>query len=154
MTILLTVWTLVIAISRCVVTVRSSMYFGMRPKLEDSARKLNKSMSSIRIFDFFYQFIRHNLGILTKKSTSASSQYWYNCDVRCYSYRIKNDCVVFVRRRLLLFSLFWPLRGRSKNWRESSDPDPSFTRVVYVSVWFDFPIFNFKMWESNPISSC
>ena len=82
------VWTLVIVISMCVATVRSSMYFGMRPKLEDSARKLNKSMISIRIFDFFNQFIRHNLKILTKKSTSASSQYWYNCDVRCYSHRI------------------------------------------------------------------
>ena len=29
------------------------VFWEMRPKLEDSARKLNKSMSSIRIFDFF-----------------------------------------------------------------------------------------------------
>ena len=89
-------------------------------------------MSSIRIFDFILSVCSSLPGDSNKKSTSASSQYWQNCDVRCYSYRIKNDCVVFVRRRLLLFSLFWPLRGRSKNWRESSDPDPFFTRVVFV----------------------
>ena len=27
-----------------------------------------------------------------------------------------------------------PLRGRSKNWRESSDPDPFFTRVDNSTV--------------------
>ena len=42
-----------IVVSRCVATVRSSMYFGMRPKLEDSARKLKTSMIFIRIFDIF-----------------------------------------------------------------------------------------------------
>ena len=110
-------------------TVRSSMYFGMRPKLEDSARKLKTSIIFIRIFDIFYQFVRHYLGVLRKKSERTSSEYWYNGDIRCYSYRIKNDCVVFVRRRLLLCSLFWPLRGGPKNWRERSDPDQFFTRV-------------------------
>ena len=64
-----------IVVSRCVATVRSSMYFGMRPKLEDGARKLKTSMISIPIFNSF-QFVRHYLGGLTKKSERTSSQYW------------------------------------------------------------------------------
>ena len=100
----------------------------MRPKLEDGARKLKTSMISIPIFNSF-QFVRHYLGVLTKKSERTSSQYWYNCDVRCYSYRIKNDCVVFSVCSLSSI-VVRPLRGGPKNWRESSDPDPFFTRVL------------------------
>ena len=47
-----TVWAWGISISRWCVAVRLLMYFGMWPKLEDSARELNKSMFFIGFFQF------------------------------------------------------------------------------------------------------
>ena len=63
----------------------------------------------------------------------ASSQYWYNCDVRCYSYRIKNDCVVFVRRSSSSVVVFvvlaeaGPKIGREKVFGSIFHTDPFFT---------------------------
>ena len=42
-----------IVVSRCVATMRSSMYFEMRPNVLDSAKKLKTSIISFPSFDFF-----------------------------------------------------------------------------------------------------